>query len=88
MHLPLFKIMNEIFMDMIDVIVIIYLDDILNLFRQYFRAQLHVQEYSADSRLMTFCLCRQCSSMSIPANTRIYAVPKASPWPLQSPDNP
>jgi len=44
MHLPLFKIYEWIFADMIDIIVIIYLDDISHLFDNISKHKLHIRE--------------------------------------------
>src|SRR5882724_13041970 len=75
--------MNDIFVDMIDIIVIIYLDDILIYSDNIFEHKLHVREVLC--RLRTNGLLpvqTNASSTSLPANTSdICCHPKASPWP-------
>src|SRR5882724_3489015 len=76
--------MNDIFMDMIDVIVIIYLDDILIYSDNISEHKAHIRKYFVGCVLMD-CLPMQtnASSMSLPANTSdTCCLQKASPWPL------
>ena len=77
------RFMNEIFTDMIDIIVIIYLDDILIYSDKISKHKLHVQEVLPDSALTDFLPVQtNVSSPSLPANTSdICCHLKASPWP-------
>jgi len=77
------RFMNDIFVDMIDVIVIIYLDDILIYSDNISKHILTLGKYSTDSTLMDFFpMQTNASSMSLPVNTSdICCHPKASPWP-------
>jgi len=84
------RFMNDIFADMIDIIVIIYLDNILIYSDNISEHKLHIREVL--HRLRTKGLLpmqTNANSTSLPVNTSdICCHSKASPWPVQSPDYP
>jgi len=77
------RFMNNIFSDMIDIQVIIYLDDILIYSDNISEHKAHVWEILWDSMLMDFLPVQtNASSTSLPVNTSdICCHLKASPWP-------
>src|SRR5882724_3254857 len=77
------RFINDIFADMIDIIVSIYLDDILIYSDNISKHKLHVWEVLPDSVLTDFLpMQTNASSTSLPVNTLdICCHPKALPWP-------
>jgi len=70
------RFMNDIFIDMIDIIVIIYLDNILIYPTAFPSAKPMFGKYSTDSTLTDFLLMQTnvSSASLLPENTQIYAV--------------